>query len=109
MFTNKIGCTVYEKTVQDHEEAYIRHFIPIVYWENTRAQTQSGTTMVQADAVFCSIPATSLSDYMPRKDDVIVCGRCEDEEPPEEGLTIMSVDDFLYGSADVQHLEVTAV
>ena len=109
MFTNKIGCTVYEKTVQNHEEAYVRHFIPLVYWENTKAQIMSGTTMVQADAVFCAIPSSSLSDYTPKRDDVIVCGRCEDEESPEEGRTIMQVDDFLYGSCDVQHLEVTAV
>lgn len=110
MYTNKIGCTVYERTVgADRMEAYKRHFIPTIYWEDVRGQSATGNGMQQADSVYCCIPAASLSDFIPQPDDLIVCGRCEDDEPPKECRTIMSVDDFRYGSRAVQHLEVAAV
>lgn len=109
MFTNKIGCTVYEKTVKDRMEAYVPHFIPTIYWEDTTAQVQTGTSMKQQDMVFCSIPASSVSDYIPKKDDIIVCGRCEEGTPPQYGRVIMTVEDFRYGSPAVHHIEVTAV
>ena len=109
MFTNKVGCTVYEKTVKDRMEAYIRHFIPTIYWEDTTAQVQTGTSMKQQDMVFCSIPASSISDYIPKKDDLMVCGQCESETPPGNARVIMTVSDFRHGSPAVQHLEVTAV
>lgn len=32
MYTNKIGCTVYEKTVKNRMESYVPHFLPTVYW-----------------------------------------------------------------------------
>lgn len=109
MFTNKVGCTVYEKTVKDRMESYVRHFIPTIYWEQSRGQAKSGNGMQPSDSVLCIIPASSLSDYIPKRDDRIVCGNCEKEEPPECGVyTVMSVEDFRFGSAEVQHLEVTA-
>lgn len=89
-------------------EAYVRHFIPTVYWEDTTAQVQTGTSVKQQDMVLCMIPAASLSDYTTKKDDIIVCGRCEEETPPKNGRVIMSVQDFRYGSPNVHHLEVTA-
>lgn len=112
MFTNKVGCTVYEKTVGENRmESYVPHFIPAIYWEDTRGQTQSGAgTMKQQDEVLCIIPASSLSDYIPKRNDRIVCGRCNDAEPPEDICrTVMQVKDFRYGSPEVQHIEVTAV
>lgn len=89
-------------------ETYIRHFIPSVYWEDAAGQAQSGTSMQQQNTVFCVIPATSLSDYLPKRDDLLVCGRCEDVTPPETAKRVMMVEDYRYGSADVQHIEVTA-
>lgn len=89
-------------------ETYIRHFIPSIYWEDAAGQTQSGTSMQQQNTVFCVIPAASLSDYLPKRDDLLVCGRCEDAAPPETAKRVMMVEDYRYGSADVQHIEVTA-
>lgn len=109
MFVNKIGCTVYEKTVKNRMEAYVPHFIPAVYWEDTVAQVQTGTSMKQQDQIWCCIPASSLSDYLPQKADIIACGRCESDTPPSNSRTITAVEDYRYGSADVQHIEVTAV
>ena len=108
MYTNKVGCTVYEKTVANRMEVYARHFIPAVYWEDTTAQVQTNTSMKQQDMVCCIIPASSISDYIPKKDDIIVCGRYEGENPPKHGRIIMTVEDFRYGSPNVQHLELTA-
>ena len=90
-------------------ETYIRHFIPSIYWEDAAGQTQSDTAMQQQNTVFCVIPAASLSDYLPKRDDLLVCGRCEDAAPPETAKRVMMVEDYRYGSADVQHIEVTAV
>lgn len=109
MYTNKIGCTVYEKTVKNRMEAYVTHFFPAIYWEDTKAQVQTGTSMKQQDMVYCCIPVSSISNYIPKKDDLIVCGRCESETPPENARVIMTVGDFLHGSKSVQHLEVDAV
>lgn len=89
-------------------ETYIRHFIPSIYWEEAAGQAQSGTSMQQQNTVFCVIPAASLSDYLPKRDDLLVCGRCEDVTPPKTAKRVMMVEDYRYGSADVQHIEVTA-
>lgn len=111
MYTNKIGCTVYERTVgSDRMETYVRHFIPRIYWEDARGQSLGSGSRKQQDSVLCIIPKGSLPGYIPKRDDVLVCGRCTQAQPPEEGaLTVMEVKDFRYGSAGVQHLEVTAV
>lgn len=91
-------------------ESYVRHFIPAVYWEARQGQVTADKSMKQSDAVLCIIPVSSLSDYLPKVDDLLVCGRCDNAEPPEIGTrTIMDVKDFRYGSPDVQHLKVTAV
>lgn len=108
MYTNKVGCTVYERAVENRMEKYIRHFISAIYWEDTVAQVQVGTSMKQQDSVLCIIPSASISEYVPKKDDLLVCGRCEAEAPPENARVIMTVCDFRHGSNDVQHLEVTA-
>ena len=108
MYTNKI--TVFARTVEkDRMEQYVRHFFPAIYWEDMKGQSQSGTSMKQQDSVLCIIPAASVSGYIPKRSDRILCGRCTAAEPPEECRTVMEVKDFRYGSAGVQHLEVTAV
>ena len=54
MYTNKIGCTVFARTVgKDRMEQYVRHFFPAVYWEDMKGQSQSGTSMKQQDSVLC--------------------------------------------------------
>lgn len=110
MFTNRAGCTVYERTVGEKRmEAYVRHVIPDVYWQELQGQATDDTSREQADSVLCIIPAASLGDYIPECDDLIICGICESDEPPEGCFTVMQVKNFLYGSAAVQHIEVTAV
>ncbi len=106
MFTNKNGCTIYEKTVQNRAPTYIRHVTGAVYVETTSAQENS-SDRTPDNEIFISIPADSVT-YVPKTDDRIVCGIVDDEQPPPTATTIMSVQDFRYGSPFIQHIEVKA-
>lgn len=108
MFTNKDGCTIYEKTIRNRAPTYVRHAIGAVYWEETTAQQQSNTAKSENCSVLCCIPTASLT-YIPKSDDRIVCGICEAEQPPKTAHTVMGVKDLRYGSPAVQHIEVTAI
>ena len=113
MFINQSACTVYEKTVRERAPAYVRHVFTGIYWEHTDGQTQSqangAANRSPADGALCIIPAAAVTEYIPKPDDRIVCGLCEDDRPPDTALTVMQVKDFRYGSARGQHLEVSAV
>lgn len=106
MFTNKNGCTIYEKTVQNRAPTYIRHVTGAVYVETTSAQ-ENGSDRTPDNEIFISIPADSVT-YVPKTDDRIVCGIVDDEQPPQTATTIMSVQDFRYGSPFIQHIEAKA-
>lgn len=107
--TNVAGVTVWEKTNIDRSPAYVRHTFGASYWEDTRGQTvMASDARSPSDSCFIAIPAKSISDYIPKKDDRIVCEICEDEQPPSDALTVMQVKNFLYGSSKMQHLEVNA-
>lgn len=106
MFTNKNGCTIYEKTVQNRAPTYIRHATGAVYVETTSAQ-ENGSDRKPDNEIFISIPADSVT-YVPKTDDRIVCGIIDDEQPPQTAMTIMSVQDFRFGSPFIQHIEVKA-
>lgn len=106
MFTNKEGCTIYEKTVQNRAPTYIRHVTGAVYVETISAQ-ENGSDRTPDNGLFISIPAESVT-YVPKSDDRIVCGIIGDEQPPPTAMTIMSVQDFRFGSPFIQHIEVKA-
>ena len=106
MFTNRQGCTIYEKTVQNRAPIFIRHEVGAVYWEDTKAQ-ENGSDRTPQNSAFVSIPVTSIS-YEPKSGDKIVGSVIPDEAPPPTALTIMSAEDFRFGSPAVRHWEVTA-
>lgn len=116
MFTNCEGVTIYEKTVGvDSYPVYAVHHIKNVYWEEKIGQQlskqQNISNPTQNHEIYIAIPADSITDYMPKYDDLIVKGL----QPVTQLLngktkyTIMSVTNCLYGSKAVQHIEVTAV
>ncbi|MDE6087506.1 MAG: hypothetical protein K2G25_03885 [Oscillospiraceae bacterium] len=109
MFTNQVACTVYERTVgTDRMESYIRHVIPAVYWENKQGQFTVDKSMKQSDYILCIIPSSSLSDYLPKLNDLLVCGDCDSAEPPETGsYIVMDVKNFCYGSPNVRHINAS--
>lgn len=107
MFTNTDGCTIWEKTVKDRAPFYIRHQTGAVYREITEEQS-SGKDRSPACKALVVIPAANLGDYLPKKDDRILCGIYPEDQPPQNAMTVMSVKDFRYGSAAVQHVEVSA-
>lgn len=106
MFTNKNGCTVYEKTTKNRENTYIRHETGAVYWENTYGE-KSGKDRVPENSALVIIPEKS-ADYLPKRDDKIVPEIIPDERPPASAMTILKVRDFRYVSANSSHIEVTA-
>ena len=106
MFTNRAGCTIYEKTVQNRAPTFIRHEIGAVYWEDKNAH-ENGSDRTPQNNAFVSIPVLSI-DYQPKAGDKIVGSIIADAQPPETAMTIMSADNFCYGSPDVQHWELTA-
>lgn len=112
MFTNCNAVTIYEKIVgADGFPAYLAHSIRMVYWEQCTGQTANQTaqksTMAQSHSIYLAIPAASLSDYSPKHGDLIAKGM-RDVPPPTDSYTVMTVTDCRYGSAAVQHIEVTA-
>lgn len=111
MFTNCEGCTVYHKTVgADRLPVWERHVIGDIYWEETSGQAASGKNMERSGSIYICIPAASVGDYIPQKDDTVVKGITDAEYSAlSEKHTVMAVADLRYGSAAVQHIEVDAV
>lgn len=110
MFTNKEHCTIWEKTIVSRAPAYLRHEIGAHYAETVQAQKTDNQKTVShnpCNQKLFIIPAESLS-YLPKTDDRIMDGLCTESSPPSAAMTIVSVSDFRYGSACVQHVEVTA-
>ena len=106
MFTNKKGCTIYEKATKNRENTYIRHETGAVYREDSFGE-KSGKDRVSENSALVIIPEKS-ADYLPKADDRIACGIISDERPPDNAMTIVKVRDFRYVSANSSHIEVTA-
>lgn len=106
MFTNKNGCTVYEKTTKNRENIYVRHEFGELYWENSFGE-KSGKDRVPENSALVIIPEKS-ADYLPKADDKIVPEIILDERPPTTAMTIVKVRDFRYVSANSSHIEVVA-
>lgn len=107
MFTNKPACTIWEKTTVNRAPAYVRHETGAVYWQDCRGQTVGSDPRSPDDNIFLAIPVGSITNYVPKKDDRIMPDSVADSSPPKEALTVMQVKDFRYGSAMMQHIEVT--
>lgn len=109
MYTNTKCITVFHKGIDREKRLPVweRHIFHDVYWENVSAMDNSKITraMTEDNSILCIIPANSLGDFIPCKDDIIARG---DAENRENGFTIMAVKNFLYGSESVQHIEVNA-
>ena len=107
MFTNRNGCTIYERIAQNRAPAYIRHVTGAVYWEDSNCLENTGNDRAPDNKAFISIPAGSI-DFVPKTGDRIVGEIISDAQPPLTAMTIMSADNFCYGSPAVQHWEVNA-
>lgn len=106
MFTNRPGCTVWEKTKSGREPAYVRHVLGPCYWQPSHGETGGADRAPQNDD-FVSLPAASVT-YLPKKDDRIADSITEAATPPADALTVKNVKDLRYGSPRVQHVEITA-
>lgn len=106
MFTNRPGCTIYERTIQNRTPTFIRHEVGALYWEGTNEQ-EGGTDRAPKNNAFVSIPASSI-DYEPKAGDRIVGSVIADAQPPATAMTIAQADDYRFGSPAVQHWELIA-
>ena len=112
MFTNS-SCTLFRKGIDTKTRLPTWDAVNIeaVYWEESAGQTLSSNQggsheMKQNNSIFVVIPKAYLPEILPKKGDLIARGINADME---NAHTVMNVEDFLYGSEDVQHIEVTAV
>lgn len=67
MLTNA-DCTIYEKN------SYARHYIPDIYWNDSRGQTVTKNGVQIQDSLIVYIYDDS---YLPRAGDIIVKGECD--------------------------------
>lgn len=108
MFTNRPACTIWEKTLQDRAWHYVRHQTGAAYCEMTVSEKTDGSDRKPQKHLLCILSAENIGAYLPKPDDRIVSGICEEAKPPATALTVSEVRDFRYGSAKVQHIEVEA-
>lgn len=106
MFTNA-SCKLLSKYRNGRSAEFLETVISPVYWEEyigeRQVSNQGGTHgMDQSNNIFVVIPASSLGDVIPKKDDKI--SRCGSDKT----FTVVAVEDFRFGSKSVQHIEVTA-
>lgn len=134
IYTNA-DCTLYNKSLDKklRVDTWHRTVIKGVYWEDTVGQKLSKNITNDCNA-FIIIPHNadfggkhyvkpkeydgSSDTFTFAANDVIIRGICENEINQEFTLkqfhalddahTIMSADDFRYGSDEVRHMEVTA-
>ena len=115
MFTNCEAITIYhQEDIVNHKPIFSRHIIQNVYWEESIGSIQSGKEMQQSDNIYVCIPAKSMTDYVPVREDILCRGIVPADLPIHEiqksrnKHTIIAVADCRYGSPDVQHIEVSA-
>lgn len=102
---------MYREKAVDFSPVWERYVIPNVYWECTRGEAASGKGTEHSNEVFVSIPAASVSEYIPKCGDIIVKGITDKdcrEIDVNDRYKINSVSDCRYGSPAVWHIEVTA-
>lgn len=109
MFTNTKIITVFHKTVDPEKRLpeWEKYLFYDVYWENCSAQSEENKGMGESNLILCIIPKKSIKNFIPCKDDFIAPGDIEKLENAEK-FTVMDVKNFLYGSENVRHIEVTA-
>lgn len=115
MFTNCEAITIYhQEEIVNHKPIFSRHIIRNVYWEESIGSHSSGKEMQQNDSVYVCIPAKSVTDYVPVREDLLCRGIVPESLELHEiqtslhKHTITAVADCRYGSPAVQHIEVSA-
>ncbi|MBO5198056.1 MAG: hypothetical protein J6B85_05990 [Lachnospiraceae bacterium] len=125
MYTNS-DVTLYLYRKEKETEWYERHAVNEVFWDDVRQANYSKTGLVNTDSVLLVIPLSGMGGepilFTPGKD-LAVKGIIDfefdhtDEKTISESLrrlkeryhpvTVMSVDEKLYGSPCMQHIELS--
>ena len=81
MFTNCNAVTIYHSEgAVNHIPIFSRHIIQNVYWEETIGSRQSEKEVQQSDSIYVCIPASSVTDYVPARDDLLFRGIISEEK-----------------------------
>lgn len=110
--TPNADCTVFRQEVNKvtRKNEWVKTFISGVFWQGSIGSKigNSGTREDNETVVF--IPFSAVSALSLKPDDKIFKGTAEATTPLglNGALTITGIDTFDYGSADMQHWEVTA-
>lgn len=124
MYTNA-DVTLYQYSKEGKTEKYTRRVIRRVYWEDAEQSTFLKTGQRNACSALLVIPLCSVENplHIMKGSDLVVKGICEAEidcsspaaisqslesmKKNHGALTVTSVDQRLYGSASVQHYELS--
>lgn len=124
MYTNA-DCTLYLYNKDGKTEKYIRTTVEGVYWEDVRQSTFIKTGQRDAQTALVVLPMENLEAPIrfTNGKDLIVKGIISDEisgtdqaalsrslatlKAAHDLLTVMTVDERLYGSESVQHYELS--
>lgn len=123
MYTNA-DITLYLYSKEGRNEKYTRHPVKAVYWEDVEQSTFQKTGQRDACNALVIIPLSSLQVpvHFTKGKDRIIKGLVEEEidsstpaalsqsleqlKTKHRGLTVISVDERLYGSSGVQHYQL---
>lgn len=124
MYTNA-DVTLYLYSKCGKQESYKREFVEDVFWDDVKQSNVLKTGQRDADSVFLVIPLESLFEPIrfTSGKDLAVKGQCNielnctDQKALAESLqklrqchgcvTVMAVDEKLYGSESMQHYELS--
>ena len=89
MFTNCDAVTIYHPDgAVNHRPVFCRHVIKNVYWEESIGSRQNGKEVQQSDSIYVCIPASSVTDYVPARDDLLFRGIISEEKELHEIQTL---------------------
>lgn len=124
MYTNA-DVTLYLYSKCGKQESYKRVFVEDVFWDDVKQSNVLKTGQRDSDSVLLVIPLESLFEpiHFTTGKDLAVKGQCNkelnstDQKAMSESLqelkrrhgcvTVMTVDDKLYGSESMQHYELS--
>ena len=104
-------CTVFSSTYNEvtRKNEWVKTFISGVHWQGSIGSKNNKSGMVQDNETIVFIPF-SATNFIIKPEDKILKGTTTATLPTglKDALTVTGVDTFDYGTADMQHWEVTA-
>ncbi len=105
-------CTIFREVynADTRKNDWTATIISGVFWQGSTGQKVNKAGMVEDNETVVYIPFSAASDFTIAPKDKILKGTTTETSPTavKAALTVMGVDTFDFGSADMQHWEVRA-